>query len=119
MIDEYFNIIKKYEADPLEMSKNISPQDTRQLHHIIGLSCEANELLTVLKARLAYKKPIDRENIKEEFGDLFFYFLMALDAFGFSLEEIITHNLHKLDKRYPCGFEESKGRERKDKCDES
>lgn len=47
--------------------------DASILHMGIGIKSEAGELLDAVKRCAIYRKPLDRENIIEEIGDLLFY----------------------------------------------
>ena len=55
-----------------------APLDTRyphmhSIHMILGMLTEVGELADVYKKNLAYKRPLDWPNIKEELGDLMWY----------------------------------------------
>jgi hypothetical protein len=43
------------------------------MHATFGISGEAGELLDAVKKHIIYGKPLDRENVVEELGDLEFY----------------------------------------------
>lgn len=75
-------------------------------HAIIGIGTEAGELLDVIKKDVFQGKPIDRTNLKEEFGDLMWYVALGCHAFGFSLEDVMASNIKKLQTRYPEKFSE-------------
>ncbi len=98
--------------DYLQAVKRTNPElsnhypDLNELHMVMGISTEANELLDVYKKNLAYKKPIDEVNIKEEIGDLLWYLGNYCNIKGYDLEEIMETNINKLKKRYPEKFTE-------------
>lgn len=73
------------------------------LHAALGVTSEAGELATSVKKHWAYLAPLDRENILEELGDLLFYVAALAQVCDFSLEQVVTHNVEKLNKRYPSG----------------
>lgn len=73
------------------------------IHAAIGCCGEAGELLDAVKKGWAYGKPLDRENIIEELGDLEFYMEALRQQLFISREETLTHNIAKLLKRYPTG----------------
>lgn len=73
------------------------------LHAALGVTSEAGELATTVKKHWAYLAPLDRENILEELGDLLFYVAALAQVCDFSLEQVVTHNVEKLNKRYPSG----------------
>ena len=75
-------------------------------HSIDGINSEAGELIDELKKAKYYPgHELDVTNIKEEFGDLLFYFMLGLNHFGWTLREIMDMNRAKLDGvRYKDGF---------------
>lgn len=48
---------------------------------------------------------LTKENRKEELGDILWYVTWLCTEFGFTLEEVARHNISKLQKRYPEGFD--------------
>ena len=45
-------------------------------------------------------------SLKDELGDVLWYLAEAATAAGLNLEDIASHNVDKLIKRYPEGFSE-------------
>jgi NTP pyrophosphatase (non-canonical NTP hydrolase) len=77
-------------------------------HGVTGIATEAGELLEQMKKHLFYNKPLDMINVKEELGDILWYFALACKATGFTMEEIADANIAKLKARYPNGVFEEK-----------
>ena len=77
-------------------------------HAILGLVTEAGELADVLKKRMAYGKPIDLVNLREEAGDILWYLPLLCRALDCNLEDIARINIEKLKKRYPDKFSQDK-----------
>lgn len=75
-------------------------------HYAFGLATETAEVQDILKKRLAYGKPIDMVNLKEELGDLLWYVARLCGEFGFSFEELMETNIAKLKARYGEKFTE-------------
>lgn len=101
-----------------EQSKCLGYEDPslmRILHGAIGISGEAGELMDSLKKVLMYGKPLDKEHLKEECGDLLWYMSILLHEIGSDFEQVMQKNIDKLSKRYPEGFTEKDAIERKDK----
>lgn len=71
------------------------------LHHAVGIAGEAGELLDAVKKHAIYNKPVDRDNIIEELGDLEFYMAGVREALDISREYTLSMNMEKLAKRYP------------------
>lgn len=81
--------------------------DTEQLelcHIAMGVSGEAGEFCDAIKKHTIYGKPLDRENVIEELGDLFFYMQAMLNKLDIPWEEVLASNVAKLGKRYPSGM---------------
>lgn len=72
-------------------------------HMAVGVSGEAGELLDAVKKYVIYQKPLDRENVIEELGDLEFYMEGLRAGLGITREETIRANIAKLGKRYASG----------------
>jgi NTP pyrophosphatase (non-canonical NTP hydrolase) len=76
------------------------------LHMAVGISGEAGELLDAIKKVAVYNKPLDRENVIEELGDLEFYMQGLRDSLGITREETLEANMSKLSVRY-AGYQYS------------
>lgn len=74
--------------------------DAHMMHMAIGVSGEAGELLDAIKKRVIYRKPLDRDNVVEELGDLEFYLEGIRQGLGITREECLAANIVKLQKRY-------------------
>lgn len=71
----------------------------------LGMSAEAGEFADVLKKHLYHGHPIGTEQMIEEAGDVLWYVALAAKALGVTLEGLAQHNIKKLEKRYPDGFD--------------
>lgn len=71
------------------------------VHMALGISGEAGELVDAVKKYAIYNKPLDRENVIEELGDLLFYIAGMCNSIGIKLDTVMYHNQKKLQKRYP------------------
>lgn len=78
----------------------------RLFHYFVGVSTEAGELLDAIKKAYIYGKPVDKVNLKEEIGDVFWYLARACDYLGFTFEEVMEVNITKLKARYGEKFTE-------------
>jgi NTP pyrophosphatase (non-canonical NTP hydrolase) len=77
-----------------------------QLHMAIGASTEAGELLDAYKKAFAYGKSIDKVNVGEELGDIFWYAVNLMRMLDLDPAEIFETNVNKLRARYPEKFTE-------------
>lgn len=71
----------------------------------LGLAGETGEVVDQVKKHLYQCHEIDLTHLKDELGDVFWYLMLALDACGFSLVEVMSCNVEKLRRRYPDGFD--------------
>lgn len=79
---------------------DLNPETADLLHMGVGVAGEAGELLDAIKKNAIYKKPLDRENVIEELGDLEFYMERIRQLIGATREEVLESNIAKLGKRY-------------------
>lgn len=98
-IQEYSELAKRTDAPMGDTYPNL-----HAVHMVMGISTEAGELVDVYKKSLAYGKPIDVANEKEEIGDLMWYIANHCTNRGFDLSEIMATNIAKLQARYPEKF---------------
>jgi NTP pyrophosphatase (non-canonical NTP hydrolase) len=96
---------------------SLTPSGAHMLHMAVGISGEAGELLDAVKKHIIYCKPVDRENLVEELGDLEFYMEGVRQAAGISREETLNANkLKLLGKRYASGsYSDAQAQDRADK----
>jgi NTP pyrophosphatase (non-canonical NTP hydrolase) len=76
----------------------------RVIHAIFGMLTELGELADVYKKHIFYGKPIDLVNVKEEFGDKFWYDAVFADATDITMDEAMLTVIEKLKARYPNAF---------------
>lgn len=86
--------------DGAKIKEEMTGADAHLMHMAIGIAGEAGELLDAIKKQVIYRKPLDRENVLEELGDLEFYMEGIRQAVGFTREECLEANIAKLGKRY-------------------
>jgi len=54
----------------------------------LGLNGEAGEVSEIIKKHLLHGKELNMEHLKEELGDVLWYFFHALSTFDLTFEEI-------------------------------
>lgn len=100
------NLVKEIiEYQKFVLSK--ASEDTREGRidqGIIGIATEAGELLDALKKKMFQQRPYDITNLKEECGDLYFYFTELMAAIDTDLIEVMEMNRAKLAHRYKAKF---------------
>jgi len=97
---EHSDFVLALAKDGAAIARELTPSEAHQLHMAMGISSEAGELLEAVKKAAIYNKPIDRENVVEELGDLEFYMEVLRQALLITREETIEYNMAKLTKRY-------------------
>ena len=72
----------------------------------LGLSGEVGEVTDLLKKFLYHRngRPLDSEKLRDELGDVLWYFFILLDTVGISFEEVLEANVAKCRARHPNGF---------------
>ena len=90
----------------------VQVENQRLLHGGIGLATEAGEFLDALKKHVFYGKDLDRVNLREEMGDIFWYCAIIADELDVDFKDVMERNITKLRARYGEKFSEEKASER-------
>jgi NTP pyrophosphatase (non-canonical NTP hydrolase) len=93
-------MVKALAKSGAKIAAEITAEDAHLMHMAIGISGEAGELLDAIKKQVIYRKPLDRENVLEELGDLEFYMEGIRQGLGITREQCLEANIAKLGKRY-------------------
>lgn len=105
--------IRTESTDFKAMDERLGEDGTKRLLHAgIGMATEAGEFLDALKKHIFYGKELDRVNLKEEMGDLFWYLAIACDELGVEFEPLMETNIAKLKARYGEKFSEVRAEKR-------
>jgi NTP pyrophosphatase (non-canonical NTP hydrolase) len=75
------------------------------LNGVMGLCGEAGECIDIVKKNRFQGHGLDREKLLDEASDCLWYLAEIASGLGVALEDIARHNVEKLKKRYPNGFE--------------
>ena len=78
----------------------------RLLTASIGISAESGEFMEIVKKMIFQGKPANDDNLehlKIELGDIMWYVAQACMALEVDMEDVLTTNIKKLEKRYPDG----------------
>ena len=82
----------------------------------VGVASEAGELLDALKKAIIYQRPLDRQNVVEEIGDIRFYLAGLMNELGITEMDILEACNAKLAKRYASGgYSDQQAQDRADK----
>jgi NTP pyrophosphatase (non-canonical NTP hydrolase) len=90
-------VLAKSGADILA---SLTPERCEMLHMAGCIPEEAGEVFGVIKKHVYYNKPLDRQKLVEELGDLEFYIEGLRQACNITREEVLEANINKLSKRY-------------------
>lgn len=80
----------------------------------MGLAGETGEVIDLVKKHLHHDKPLDKDKLILELGDVAWYFELLCECVGVTREEVERRNVEKLRKRYPEGFTVEAANARKD-----
>lgn len=80
----------------------------------LGLSGEVGEFNDLLKKMIFHEKEYDEKHLQSELGDILWYIVLICDTFQWDLDYITRMNIHKLEQRYPDGFDTVKSNNRKE-----
>lgn len=93
-------MVAKLAKMPHIIQQEMSILDYDLMHMTMGICGEAGELLDAIKKKIIYQKPLDKENIIEELGDLEFYMKGLRASLSITREECLVTNMKKLSIRY-------------------
>ena len=96
----YSDMVKQLAKPGQAIIDSLDASQAHNLHMAIGVAGEGGELLDAVKKSAIYQKPLDRENIIEELGDLEFYMEGLRQNLNISRQECLDVNFKKLGKRY-------------------
>ena len=102
-IEVYLDFINKLYPEMSDRTARFA-ENAELTHALLGLSGETGEVVDLIKKHLAYGKDLDKAKLTLELGDLFHYFCRVVFLSGLSLDDVITGNYLKLQKRFPNGF---------------
>ena len=99
-IEELKNIVKKF-CDDRDWEQFHNPKDLA-----IGLSTEANELLSLFRfknneeMKAMFDNSKKREDIEDETADVFFFLLRFAQMYGIDLDEALRKKIAKNNEKY-------------------
>ena len=97
--------LNEYQESAQRTSNRALDQRGHLFNGVLGLSGEAGECADLVKkCYFQDARPID-DALIDELGDVLWYVAETAAARGVTLEEVAQHNVEKLRRRYPVGFE--------------
>jgi len=114
-MEDYAAFVGRLTKPGEAIAEALTPEKAHLWHAATGVSTEAGELLDAAKKHVIYGKPLDRQNVIEELGDIEFYMEGLRQGLGISREEVLAHNAAKLSVRYGGGYSDAAAQARADK----
>ena len=71
---------------------------------LLGLPEEVGEVLGSIKKAEYHGHVTSSESIKKELGDVLWYVACIAHWYGYTLSDVASTNIEKLQRRYPDGF---------------
>ena len=97
-LNEYQELAQRTSNDELTLKEHL-------FNGVLGLAGEAGECADLVKKRYFQDGRSIIHLLEDELGDVLWYVAETAAALGLTLEEVAQHNVEKLRKRYPDGFE--------------
>ena len=102
--------------DGQSVIQDLNADRAHLIHMLMGIVGEAGELMDAIKKHTIYNKPLDRENVIEELGDIEWYMQGLRAHLGISRDAVLQYNIEKLKKRYPDKYTDAHAQLRMDKA---
>jgi NTP pyrophosphatase (non-canonical NTP hydrolase) len=83
-------------------------EDRLVLNGVMGLCGEAGECIDVVKKHIFQGHELDKEKLIDEASDCLWYLAILAAGLGVPLDDVASHNVEKLKRRYPDGFDVEK-----------
>lgn len=106
-MEDYVQNAIRTESDDYSAIIRRASDNIRGLHAAMGVATESGELVDSFKRAVFYGVELDKTNIVEEVGDIFWYIALLADEFEFSIQDCMNANIAKLQARYPERFSEN------------
>lgn len=95
-----------YLADAYQTAaQRTSGDHDKILNGVLGLCGETGECADIVKKSTFQGHELDRDHLVDELSDVAWYIAETATGLGVSLSEILNHNIEKLKRRYPDGFD--------------
>lgn len=92
-----------FREEVLRTSSQVDAKD-RLILGALGLAGEAGEVVDMIKKIQFHSKPLNRDDLIKELGDVRWYMEQVMMVIDVTMPEIERVNIAKLRKRYPNGF---------------
>lgn len=106
--------LNDYQELALRTSRNDLTSQAHLMNGCLGLAGEAGECCDLLKKHQFQDGRDIKEKMIDELGDVLWYVSETATALGVWMDDIAEHNIEKLKKRYPEGFDPEKSLHREE-----
>lgn len=115
----FADMVEALRANPAIILSRLTPELVDLWHAASGVAGEGGEFLDEVKKIVAYGKPIDRNKLLKEMGDLEFYLEWVRQILKVDRQEVLDLNVDKLvlspDARYAnLGYSDAEAIQRTD-----
>lgn len=74
-----------------------------------GLTAEAGEVISLFEKAYRKGQPMDINKLMDELGDVLWFLTAVCNMTNLTLDEVMTHNIEKINKRVANGQVTSEG----------
>lgn len=106
--------LNEYQELAQRTSNRALDQRGHLFNGVLGLAGEAGECADLVKKHYFQDGRLFVDALEDELGDVLWYVAETAKALGLSMDEVARHNVEKLKKRYPDGFEAEKSLHREE-----
>lgn len=94
----------EYQAAAMRTAASLD-KNALVLNGVMGLNGEAGECIDIVKKHLFQGHELDADKLLDELGDTLWYAAILAEGIGTTLDDVMQHNVDKLMRRYPEGFD--------------
>lgn len=95
----------KYQELAMRTNRPEATPEQNLINGCLGLAGEAGEVCDIVKKYVFQGHNLETQKIVDELSDVLWYVALTAQGIGCDLDSIMEHNINKLKKRYPNGFE--------------
>jgi NTP pyrophosphatase (non-canonical NTP hydrolase) len=95
--------IKEYQEACKKTAKVMEDKDKEICNWGLGVAGEAGDVASCIKKEVFHENKKAKDGIRENIGDMMWYVAMICNFYDWSLDDILSENLEKLNERYSSG----------------
>lgn len=95
----------EYQELAMRTNRQEATPEQNLINGCLGLAGEAGEVCDIVKKYMFQGHNLETQKIVDELSDVLWYVALTAQGIGCDLDSIMEHNINKLKKRYPNGFE--------------